>query len=461
LIGSVSGRAQIFWTENFESGSTGGALASSYTGPNGAWTVVSTGTTGVLPNDWYVSCAENGHTAGVCGTGCAAVSSTATLATLHIGAAGIGGDMGASYFSGGFTPGDANTNARAQSPTINCTGKTSITLSFNYIENGDGTTDDATVWYYDGATWSFLSNPAKTTICGGGQGTWAHYTIALPTSANNNPSVKIGFNWTNDDDAVGTDPSFAVDSVSLSGTSASTVPTASYTLMPNDTVCADSCITFTSTSAGGTIDSIKWAITPTVTMTSSTTSPLIQCFPTSAAYTVTLTAYGGGGNTNSVQNIYIKPKPSPTIAKAGHTLTVPTGYTSYQWYNGTTLIAGATNNTYTYTGSGIFTVVVDSGSCKGTSKNIINTAGIPQVSSTENVFWTSRDGSSLTIWSKELLKEALTVSIFDATGRRLMQEQWAEGADMKVIGDLSLAPGLYIIRLNDNSGGTVSLKIME
>jgi PKD repeat protein len=39
-------------------------------------------------------------------------------------------------------------------------------------------------------------------------------------SADNNPNVKIGFNWTNNDDGIGTDPSFAVDNITLTGIAA-------------------------------------------------------------------------------------------------------------------------------------------------------------------------------------------------------------------------------------------------
>jgi hypothetical protein len=55
-----------------------------------------------------------------------------------------------------------DTELRAESPTINCSGQTGITLSFNYIEFGDGTEDNAQVWYFDGVTWSMLADMPKT-----------------------------------------------------------------------------------------------------------------------------------------------------------------------------------------------------------------------------------------------------------------------------------------------------------
>src|SRR5207249_2703406 len=95
------------------------------------------------------------------------------------------------------------------------------TISFNYMEYGDGTNDDATLWYYNGATWSQIDPLAKTQCCGGNcngnlQGKWTAFSMLLPVSANNNANVRIAFHWVNDDDGSGTDPSFAVDDVKLS-----------------------------------------------------------------------------------------------------------------------------------------------------------------------------------------------------------------------------------------------------
>jgi Secretion system C-terminal sorting domain len=209
-----------FWFENFNNGCSAACPGAGYTGINGPWTQTITGAEGLDPNTWFVSCAENGYTGGNCGTGCVPASAVATLATLHISAA-IGnpfcpGDCGAAYDAGGLCglltcP---LTDKRIESPTINCTGYSSIQLSFNYIENGATTLDNATCWYFDGATWSQLVDMPKTGLCGA-QGLWTAYSIALPPSANNNPSVKIGFRWVNNDDGAGTDPSFAVDNVSL------------------------------------------------------------------------------------------------------------------------------------------------------------------------------------------------------------------------------------------------------
>ncbi len=242
--GGVGGTT-VFWSEDFNNGCNQLCLASAYVGPNGPWSVtISSPNTDcgltVWDNIFYISCAENGNNTGLCGTGCG------SDATLHVGNDPNSpsapffcptGDCGAAYDAGGYC-GDlggafggtsTKTDIRAESPVINCTGQSSITISFRYLEQGTLTLDNATLWYYDGAVWSQLVDIPKSINCGGGQGRWTQYSIALPASANNNPNVKIGFRWVNDDSGTNAaDPSFAVDSVRLSVSAPTDIFTAEY-----------------------------------------------------------------------------------------------------------------------------------------------------------------------------------------------------------------------------------------
>jgi hypothetical protein len=222
------GAQTVVWTEHFENGCTGGCYASGYTGPNGSWTVGNTGANGACANRWFVSCRENGNAVGACGSGCAGNE------TLHV-ANDISctspngcifcptGDCGAAYdascpsglCSFCCSCNSAQTSKRAESPVIDLSGYSGLTLSFKYMEGGQNTKDNATVWYYDGSTWSQLADPAKTATGCGGQGIWTAFSMALPASADNNPGVRIGFRWVNNNDGSGSDPSFAVDDVEL------------------------------------------------------------------------------------------------------------------------------------------------------------------------------------------------------------------------------------------------------
>ena len=201
----------IFY-ENFNNGCVQLCLANGYNG----WVVNSTGVNGSSANQFYISCQENGNAVGACGTGCGAD------ATLHIGNVSTSpaaaffcppGDCGAAY-DAGFLDGTCWTSWRIESPTINCSGYSNLNFTFKYMEGGQASSDNATAWYYDGAVWTQVADMAKTVVCAG-QGTWTAYSIVLPASANNNPNVKIGFQWVNNDDGTGADPSFAVDNVAV------------------------------------------------------------------------------------------------------------------------------------------------------------------------------------------------------------------------------------------------------
>lgn len=227
------GGGGVFWSENFGTGCNAGQLATSYTGPNGAWNITNTGSNDPAANNWFVSAAENGQGAGVCGAACG------TNRTLHLGATYPSVDPGAAYYEStpGFCPTFlpcSYTDRRAESPLINCTGRTGITLSFNYMEFGEGSSDNATLWYFDGATWSLLIDLPKTLCCGNVtctgsiQGLWTAYSITLPASANNNPGIRIGFRWVNNANGAGTDPSFAVDDIQLSTSGTTESFTAEY-----------------------------------------------------------------------------------------------------------------------------------------------------------------------------------------------------------------------------------------
>ncbi len=456
LLGAINSNAQVFWTENFESGSTSGMEVPSFTGLNGAWTMSTSITTteGDAPNFWFVTCAEAGHIAGGCGSVCGAGSGELG-ATLHLGSGTgsiAGADNGASYDAGDGGLGFYNTTTdrRAESPTINCSGKSTINLRFYYIENGQGAVDDGWVEYYDGTTWTLLTNTAKTTTCGGGQGSWAVQNITLPASADNNPNVKIGFRWINDNDGAGTDPSFAIDSVSLSTAAAPPPPpVASFTNTATSS-CQDSCILFTSTTTG-IVDSVRWTVSPagaTIGTPTSTTSSNI-CFPLAGTYSVTLTAYGSGGSTTSSAVINVTPTPHPTVTKTLHVLSVPGLYSGYQWYNGTTALSGATNSTFTYTVSGVYSVLVDSAGCPGFS-TVINTTGIGNIYTTSENFWISQpNGSTVILNAAQPVGDPLSVTIYDATGRKIIDETWNSGTFSKQISGLSLSPGLFVIKISN------------
>jgi hypothetical protein len=241
LFAAQTSFAQVtFWTEDFITSTCGsGTQANGYITPNGTWTVTPSGANDPEANLFFISAKENGNGAGNCGSACG------TNHTLHVGANdGFVLDQGASYDAGGLCSSFSicvETNSRAESPVIDCSQYHLMTVTFNYMEFGDNSIDDATFWVYDGITWTQLDALAKTACCGGPcngnrQGQWTSITLNMPASTEYNPNVKLGFNWTNNDDGAGTDPSFAVDDIQVTGRlvlSVSELSSASIHLYPN------------------------------------------------------------------------------------------------------------------------------------------------------------------------------------------------------------------------------------
>jgi Secretion system C-terminal sorting domain len=203
----------VIWSDNFNNGCASNCLATTWNG----WTVLDNdgGTTGGSPNSWFVSCAEEGVTPPGCGSSCIGDAS------LHIGAdPGGGGDLGASFNETGAVNATYRT---AVSPTVSTLTHTGvITLSFDFIAFGSaGCSDDRLQLRLstdNGATWPVGYQYCLTSVCCGAcngysQGQWTTYTLALPAAFSNNPNVRVGFNWRNNGNGSGTDPSAAIDDV--------------------------------------------------------------------------------------------------------------------------------------------------------------------------------------------------------------------------------------------------------
>ena len=288
---SLSFSQAPFWTETFGTGCTSLVMANGLNaGGNGPWVVNYLGayvpSTG--SDEYYVSAEENGNPVGSCGSGCG------SNRTLHIGNSSSSltflcttGDCGALYNAA------LASDQRAESPIINCTGQSNIILGFDYIEFGQGASDDASVYYSIAAgPWTLLGNPAKTTCGNAGctntntpcngfvQGVWASYSVALPAAANNAANVRVGFRWVNNGDNTGTDPSFAVDNVTMK-------VLATYTpnfVLPTP-ICSGGSVNVTCTPNPGTvaITGYTWSANPAGPVFGSanavTTAPVVLLKP--------------------------------------------------------------------------------------------------------------------------------------------------------------------------------------
>jgi hypothetical protein len=453
LLAARSGIAQtVLYTQDFNTSSTNWSLNTTDLG----------GVMTILGNQWVVN---NTYAAGPLGTatpneptGGTGITGAPNSNYLHI---YCGPTLATLYGSNcNFNAGNSGDTYFAKMNTsVATTGYTGVTFSFWWLCNGSSTSVGK-VYYRTSAsgTWTAVTTPPATYY---GNSSWTFQTINMP-AFDNQAFLQFAFQFT-DGLSGGSDPAFGVDDIRISGTSATTsAPVASFTMSPNDTVCQDSCVTFTSTSTG-TIDSVNWAIYPIITSAPyPNTTPYTKCFSAAGTYTVGLAVYAGGIIADTETHIVvIKNAPHPVITKSGHTLTLTSasGYTNIQWYNGTSQIAGATNGTYTYTLSGTYSVKADSNGCHGSS-NVFNTTGITNINGTTHSYWLSSEGGGMVLHAADPLDEPLSIIVSDVSGRAVIRDIWEQGAIKKDMTGSSLPPGLYLVRIG-NAGTMAVLKYMQ
>ncbi len=343
----------IIWSDDFEN------VAS--------WTLNQlTGTNDVDANKWYINDNEGGVASGGCG-----VAANGNK-TLHVGCQGQWcAGTGAIYNAGdgglGFI--FATTNVRSVYNTnISTVGQTNLTLTFDWIGIGQANADYATVIYSidGGSTWQNLQAMTGGSNCGSGQGLWQTATITLPASCNNISTLRVGFNWTNNNDGTGSDPSFAVNNVRITTPAVSNPPTALF-VMNTSSICQNECVNFSNQSTGSPT---SWLWNFGDGFTSNAQNPPAHCFNTPGTYTVSLTATNSGGSNTSTQNITVNPLPNVAVQYTGGVLTSQQTNAIYQWVlcPSNNVIPGATGMSYTPTLNGEYAVIVTTASgCTDTS----------------------------------------------------------------------------------------------
>jgi len=287
---SFQGSGQVFWSEDFGTGCNTGTLAYNIVTANGTWTVDSSmGFNETYANQWFISAHTNNNGAGNCANDCAGGNNQ----TLHIGNPAVSGvGLAAeqvSYLNGFFCSSGfcSSTHKRMESPLIDCSGKNGISLDFLYYEGGDvgNLNGDATIWYFDGSVWSEIDTLQKTANAGCNAtiyGNWTSHTIALPASADNNPGIKLGFQWDNDESNTGSDPSAAFDNIRLS------LPGLVADFSASDTdICVGDAIDFTDLTTNSPTAWL-WTFAGGSPATSTAQNPTGIVYNIAGSYTVTL-----------------------------------------------------------------------------------------------------------------------------------------------------------------------------
>jgi len=280
----------LIWSEDFQGG-----------GAN--WDItIQSGFNATEANIWVM----NDQEGGVAPPGCGVASNGNN--TLHVSCApaicSVVGASGAVYFSGDASFGlyDATTDIRAAyTQAISTVGQTNLEFRFDWIGVGQANIDFADLEYSidGGTTWIAVWTQTPGNTCAGGQGEWAEEIVNLPVALENQADVRFAYRWRNNNDELGSDPSFAVNNLRLfADASAGGPPNASFTASSTD-ICEQDCISLTDNSTGTNISSWDWNFGGGATPNTSTDqNPSNICFDNEGVYTITLTVTDDNG-TNS------------------------------------------------------------------------------------------------------------------------------------------------------------------
>ncbi|MCH2214653.1 MAG: PKD domain-containing protein [Flavobacteriales bacterium] len=299
LLSINPSEAQIYFEDfGFEIGcASQGTLADGFDPGQGTWTVTELAGNGVLPNVWFISNSvlDNGLFFN-CADNC--LNTGEGSRTLHIGNPNPGGDQGAFFFENG-AGGVSGTSVRAESPVIDCSGSFNNSVTLRFGHNSPTPADVGGIWYFNGILWELLQTLPEPGTCNGGLSLlWDELTIPLPLTANDNPNVRIGFQWDNDDAEFGAAlrPSIAIDFVRLDAGVPPPSPVANFSVQGGITeFCEQTCITFVDqttfdpASDGSITATYDWQFPGGTPSTSNLQNPTNICYNDPGTYSVTLT----------------------------------------------------------------------------------------------------------------------------------------------------------------------------
>ena len=233
--------------------------------------------------------------------------------------------------------------------------------------------------------------------------------------------------------------------------------------------CSGQPVVFIATiTSGGSSPTYQWQInganagTSMSAFTSSTLSngDVVTCILTSnAACASPLTA------TSSGITMIVDPTPATaTITQVGTTLSSSSA-TGNQWYLNGVIIPGATNQDYTFTANGTYTVVVTVGSCSSTASSpiVITTTGIEEANNPYllSIFPNPNDGN-FNVSFNVLDKGAYRLELTNALGQLIFKDQISEytGLYKKQLSVVDYGKGVYTITLTNEKQEVVKKMVV-
>jgi hypothetical protein len=179
------------------------------------------------------------------------------------------------------------------------------------------------------------------------------------------------------------------------------------------------------------------------------TDALVTVSPTtSTTYFVTATATVTGCVVNGTMDITVIPAPFVSILEDNATLLAMNGpFSSYQWYLDGDIITNADQSSYTPVENGDYTVMVNDGTCDGTSAAHPFNGIVTGIENVDNAVMTVSPNPFTDAFVIEV-KEATVVSLFNVLGEEILSRSMN---GLTTIEAESLPSGIYFLRSSEDA----------
>ncbi|HYD21302.1 MAG TPA: T9SS type A sorting domain-containing protein [Flavipsychrobacter sp.] len=222
-----------------------------------------------------------------------------------------------------------------------------------------------------------------------------------------------------------------------------TPPVAGMTASGPLTFCEGDSVVFTASPVTGV--TYQWLLnnSPIAGANSGTYAAL-----NSGQYSVRVTA-NSCSDTSAQSTVTVNSLPTATITQNGNTLSVPTGFVSYQWYLNGNPISGATSSTYNFTQNGNYYVIISDGTCSGQSNTLIPVSvhTVGGEAAGLSIYPNPNNGSFVLTGN---LNENATIVITDVLGRKVFEKSISGNRgniNEQISTDAKSGPGAYILQV--------------
>lgn len=270
----------------------------------------------------------------------------------------------------------------------------------------------------------------------------------------------------NDPNVLGTGCNYMDNVVSLSGSVQLGLPNCLPTIFNQNpapqsaanasdtTVCEKFCIDFIDSSQNEPT-SWEWLFPGAIPSSSSDQNPTGICYDDAGTYDVTLITSNANGTDTLILTGYITVYATPAfpvITQNGMTLTSSVA-TSYEWQLNGIPIPGATNQSYTATETGYYTVLVtDEHGCQNSTTLYVEVTGIEEQIAGDaiSIFPNPSHGNFIIEYNNELNGNHTRIDIYNTLGQSVyLFEENGQSSQGKTSVDLGeIASGIYFVTIS-------------